>query len=195
MTQNEIIAAMNAVTATFPDDKLPADIFQQERSVYNDRCRELCAQLRESQEQDVFEALFSYACLRHAPPDTSPDFAAQLLFTIRPACSMPCREAIWTVVTSEWDVSVEEIPWYFAYAFGTKAVYKVLEELEQIESVQKSREARKAWVTVQPLDQRHRGPAPLPGTEVILDAFRWWVDAFAARQETITTEWTPWWLK
>ena len=58
---------------------------------------------------------------------------------------MPCREAIWTVVTSEWDVSVEEIPWYFAYAFGTKAVYKVLEELEQIESVQKSREARKAW--------------------------------------------------
>lgn len=67
MTQNELIAAMNAVTATFPDDKLPADIFQQERSVYNDRCRELCAQLRESQEQDVFEALFSYACATHRP--------------------------------------------------------------------------------------------------------------------------------
>ncbi len=195
MTHNEIITAINAVTATFPDDKLPPDIYQHQRSAYSDRCLELCAQLHQSKDQDVFEALFSYACLRPTPPDASPDFASQLLFTIRPACPIPCREAIGTVVNSDWDVSIEELPWYIAHTFGPEAVYRVLEELEQVESVQESRKAHKEWVTAQPLDRRHHGPAPLPGSEVILDAFRWWVDAFVARQQIIMIEWKPCWLR
>jgi hypothetical protein len=54
--------------------------------------------------------------------------AALLLDQVRPACPLPCEEALRGLLGG-WDVSIEEVPWYLAAAFGRARVLETVATL------------------------------------------------------------------
>lgn len=54
--------------------------------------------------------------------------AALLLYEIKPACPVPCKEAV-RGLFGNWDVSIEEVPWYLRVVFGRHRVLEVIQEL------------------------------------------------------------------
>jgi hypothetical protein len=109
MTKDEIVAAMR------------------EANLKNQRPH-LAKRLRELDCREVFEALFPIAADAqwHGPAYR----AAALLFVLKPACPIPCKDAIRAMLPN-WDVSIEEVPWYLAGQFGQEAIRQALEQLRQ----------------------------------------------------------------
>src|SRR5262245_21884766 len=107
MTRDEIIAAMRE-----------ANLNRQREQLYE--------RLRAMDDTEVFHALFPI------PADAQwhgPAFdAACLLFVVKPACPVPCKDAI-RVMLPNWDISIEEVPWYLAGRFGKHDILRAIEEL------------------------------------------------------------------
>jgi hypothetical protein len=70
-------------------------------------------------------------------PDTryaDQEAAGGMLWALKPHCSRELREEIASLMAT-YDVSVEEIPWYYADVFGVEAVVHAVAELLQQEEV------------------------------------------------------------
>ena len=74
--------------------------------------------------------------------------AGSLLLRLRPPCPIAVCDAIRDILGG-WEVSVEELPWYFSVACGEDAVWKAMVQLE-----------------AEPLDDRQR---------LALHTFRYWL--------------------
>lgn len=131
MTRDEIIMAMREAN-------------------HDGQWRRLCERLRRMECSEVFHALFPIAAeaQRHAPAYD----AACLLFDVKPACPVPCKDAIRSMLP-HWDISIEELPWYLAGYFGEAAVRQAIEEL--------------------------RGDMLSQQERVSLDTVRYWVEIFS----------------
>ncbi len=109
MTRDEIVAEMR------------------EANLKNQRPR-LCERLRELDAAEVFQALFPIAV---EPQWHGPAYrAACLLFVLKPACPILCKDAI-RLMLANWDVSIEEVPWYLAGQFGKELIRQSIEELSK----------------------------------------------------------------
>src|SRR3954454_3328278 len=77
---------------------------------------------------EVFHALFPIAADAqwHGPAYD----AACLLFAVKPACPIPCKDAIRAMLPN-WDISIEEVPWYLAGYFGEVPIRRAIEELHE----------------------------------------------------------------
>lgn len=194
-----IVEEMNRVWATHPSGHQPREEYQQKKEAYYSHCRNLCEHIRQANEQEIFDALFWFACSKHEFPKATADFAAHLLYYIKPACPLPCYDAVRAVVLSYWNVSVEEVPWYLAEFFGAERIYQELDKLEQEDFVQEARAKRKAWekshshlrtfaewktVWENPLDGDVGGG---------LDAIRYWLDGFVSDSFQRRSQWAPPW--
>jgi hypothetical protein len=130
MTAEEIVVAMRDANAS-------------------GRRPQLCERLREMDPGTVFEALFPVAANSQG---NGPAYrAACLLFVLKSACPIPCKEAIRALLRN-WDISIEEVPWYLAGLFGREAMREAVEELSQ-----------------EPLDREQH---------VRLNTVRYWTDIF-----------------
>lgn len=105
--------------------------------------------LRRMDGGEIFHELFSIAAeaQRHGPACD----AACLLFEVKPACPIPCKDAV-RAMLSHWEISIAELPWYLAGSFGEEAIHRAIEELQE-----------------EPLGQRERTG---------LDTVRYWADIF-----------------
>lgn len=56
--------------------------------------------------------------------------AALLLHQIKPDCPVPCKEAL-RGLFGDWDISIEEVPWYLRDVFGRQRVLEAIAELLQ----------------------------------------------------------------
>jgi len=86
--------------------------------------------LQRTNSEDVFQILYSILTDQSRPNTRFADqeFAGRLLLSLNPNCTMDPLEAIRELV--KWyDLSVEEIPWYFAQRYGVKAVREILAKL------------------------------------------------------------------
>ena len=54
--------------------------------------------------------------------------AAALLHRLNPSCPMSCADAVASVLP-DWDISIEEVPWYLVAQFGRARVIAAAEEL------------------------------------------------------------------
>ena len=83
-------------------------------------------QLRGLDDTQQFEILFPVAIKsqHHAP--SCP--ASELLRQLSPACPLSCEDAV-RALLSEWDVSIEEVPFYIAARFGVARVRQAIESL------------------------------------------------------------------
>jgi hypothetical protein len=55
--------------------------------------------------------------------------AARLLYWARPACPIPCKEAV-RALLGGWDTSIEEVPWYLDAVFGRQGMLGAIQQLE-----------------------------------------------------------------
>jgi hypothetical protein len=87
----------------------------------------LVERMRQLDDDEAFNLLFPLATSAQwdCPLAYS---AALLLYQIRPACPVPCKEAL-RALFGNWDVSIEEVPWYLRDAFGRQRVLEVIMEL------------------------------------------------------------------
>jgi hypothetical protein len=104
-------------------DEIAAAMQEANRNGQRPRLRE---RLRGMESTAVFEALFPTAADAqwHGPAYR----AACLLFVLKPACPIPCIDAIQALLPN-WDVSIEEVPWYLAGQFGQDAIGRAIEQL------------------------------------------------------------------
>jgi hypothetical protein len=66
--------------------------------------------------------------------------AALLLHEIKPACPIACKDAL-RGLFGNWDVSIEEVPWYLRDVFGRQRLLEVVQEMlrEPLTDQEKSR--------------------------------------------------------
>jgi hypothetical protein len=80
--------------------------------------------------EDVFESLYSIFLDESRPEKRFQDqsYAGKLLLAEKPPCF---REPLCAIrdVLGNWDVSIEELPWYFAALYGTQSVCRMLVQL------------------------------------------------------------------
>lgn len=89
----------------------------------------LVERLRLLDEDEVFRLLFPLATSAQwdCPLAYS---AALLLYQVKPTCPIPCEEAV-KGLFGNWDVSIEEVPWYLGDVFGRQRVLEVVARLLQ----------------------------------------------------------------
>ena len=110
---------------------------------------QLSHSLVNASENELFFGLFSF----FYDPALQSSFERQklagtLLYELGPACPLELDGAIYAI-PAHWNLSVEEVPWYFCKVFGKSVVQEFLEELlpEVMEgNIKKSFETLLFWV-------------------------------------------------
>jgi hypothetical protein len=75
--------------------------------------------LRQLDSTENFHPLFQFAA--HSQSDGPAAPAALLLKVLNPRCPLSCREAVQEML-DDWDISIEEVPFYLAGQFGVLEV-------------------------------------------------------------------------
>lgn len=84
--------------------------------------------LKSEPDEVVFEALFPIAVHSQSAGPAWP--AAILLCGRRPRCPLSCQEAI-RALLNDWDVSIEEVPFYLIGQFGVEEVGEAIARLRR----------------------------------------------------------------
>ncbi len=86
-------------------------------------------------------------------------FVARLLFTLNPSTSLSLDEIL--VALSNWNLSVEEFPWYLTNQFGEEEVLQELRALEERgsrdEKLIRATETFRWWLKRRPAEQGKAG--------------------------------------
>jgi hypothetical protein len=109
--------------------------------------------LRQRPGDEVFEALIGVFCNVHREDKlfVAQEYAGRILLALKPPCSRDIQDVIKRTLAT-WDLSVEQLPWYFAEIVGLEAVLRVLDVLDTQVSSQQERDAIRTfrfWLRVQ----------------------------------------------
>ncbi len=203
MPQEEIIQALGNLPWPRPvpgdwKDAQHQEASRRQAELFDDACEELCRRLRQEDAHDVFEALFSIACSRDLGNQALP---VHILLYIKTPCPLSCTEAIRHVSRSEWDLSLEEVPWYVAACFGTDAIYQSLDELEAEDDIQEFRKVEAAWhaLNSEPMSLSRyletEKERPHHSVEARLDVIRYWTDILVRDEKGRLENWHPFWWR
>ena len=99
---------------------------------------------------EVFEILYTVLTNANRPATrfADQDFAGRLLLALQPPCTLVPAQAIQNLLEC-YNLSIEEVPWYFAQQYGKPAVLQILEKLKTevvCEQQQRSIETWKRWL-------------------------------------------------
>jgi hypothetical protein len=99
---------------------------------------------------EVFEILYTVLTNANRPTTRFVDqeFAGKLLLTLQPICPLEPIQAIQNLL-EYYDLSIEEVPWYFSGQYGKPVVLEILEKLKHeviCEQQQQSIETWKWWL-------------------------------------------------
>ena len=174
--------------------------YKQQVRGFHASCERVCRMLRDANDPDVLDVLLTRACALDAPPDFGlQNIAEHLLLCTKPHCPISCREACRLVSRSNWNVSIEEVPWYLVSCFGTDAVFQSVSELEQESDVQEAQATVEAyWSAVSSptkgIDEymRREREAPRNAIGSTLDTIRYWTKIIV-RGDDVLSQWVPFW--
>jgi len=174
--------------------------YKQQVRVFHASCEQVCLMLRHAHDPDVLDMLLTRACALDAPPDFGlQSIAGHLLLCTKPQYLISCREACRLVSRSNWNVSIEEVPWYLVSCFGTDAVFQSVSELEQESDVQEAQATVEAyWSAVSSptkgIDEymRREREAPRNAIGSRLDTIRYWIKIIV-RGDNVLGQWVPFW--
>jgi hypothetical protein len=85
----------------------------------------IAQRLSQADSAATFHILFQFAA--HSQDHGPAGPAAWLLRHVNPLCPITCRAAVHEMLR-DWDVSIEEVPFYLAEQFGVAAVRAAVEE-------------------------------------------------------------------
>jgi|SRR5215467_10556981 len=98
--------------------------------------------LRQRPGDEVFDALIGVFCNvdREDKRLVDQEYAGRILLTLKPPCSRNIEDVIKRML-ARWDLSVEQLPWYFSDVVGVQKVLLALDALDTQVSSQQERDA------------------------------------------------------
>lgn len=111
------------------------------------RLRQWSAVLARSSPSEVFSALY-FIFLDESRPRTNwldQEYAGILLFHVKPRCEHDAVAVIGGALRN-YNVSVEELPWYFAEALGGEVVREAIAELGRRDLPEKERDSLETFL-------------------------------------------------
>jgi hypothetical protein len=98
--------------------------------------------LRRRPADEVFNALVGVFCNTDRPTCCYLDqeYAGRLLLAVKPPCSQDIQSVIKRTLAT-WDLSIEELPFYFSDVFGAEAVLQALDALDRVDNSQQEKKA------------------------------------------------------
>jgi hypothetical protein len=93
--------------------------------------------LRKRPGDEVFDALIGVFCKADRKDGYgAQEYAGRILIAVKPPCSRDIQDVIKRTLAT-WDLSVEQLPWYFSDVAGLEAVLRALDGLDtQVSSKQ-----------------------------------------------------------
>jgi hypothetical protein len=79
----------------------------------------------------LFKALFPIATKRQGVENGPVAFSAYALYNLDPLCDIAAEDAIQMLIRNEWDISIEEVPWYLTNQFGYECVKQCVQDLQR----------------------------------------------------------------
>lgn len=89
---------------------------------------QIASVLQKLDSAEVFEILYTVLTNVDRPGFANQQFAGSLLFDLQPSCTLELREAIQGLLKG-YNLSIKELPWYFAQQYGKPVVLETLEKL------------------------------------------------------------------
>ncbi len=80
----------------------------------------------------LFNALFPIATKRQGVENGPVAFSAYALYNLNPPCTIAAEDAVKMLIDNEWDISIEEVPWYLTNQFGPESVNQLVEDLQRV---------------------------------------------------------------
>ena len=80
----------------------------------------------------LFKTLFPIATKRQGVENGPVAFSAYALYNLNPPCAIAAEDAIQKLIGNEWDISIEEVPWYLTNQFGPECVNRCVQGLQRI---------------------------------------------------------------
>ena len=93
---------------------------------------QLLLDLRSVDPHVLFEALFPIATKRQEIENGPVAFSAYALHNLNPPCSIAAEDAFKMLIDNEWDISIEEVPWYLTNQFGSERVNQCVQQLQRV---------------------------------------------------------------
>jgi hypothetical protein len=102
--------------------------------------------LRKLDSAEVFEILYTVLTNVDRPATRFADqeFAGRLLLDLQPTCTLELTQAIQGLLKG-YDLSIEELPWYFAQQYGKQVVLEILEKLRTELNCEQQQQSIKTW--------------------------------------------------
>jgi hypothetical protein len=117
MTQEEFMAAI----------AIPAG---QSLREHDDVLARAGEELRALPDEQQFQILFPIALKSQNHGNFPVLDAATLLHRLSPECPISCEDAVQALLP-EWDISIEQVPFYLAARFGPARIFQAVASLEQ----------------------------------------------------------------
>ena len=80
----------------------------------------------------LFKTLFPIATKRQGVENGPVAFSAYALHNLNPPCTIAAEDAVQMLIDNEWDISIEEVPWYLTNQFGPVSVIQCVEDLQRV---------------------------------------------------------------
>ncbi|MEZ6136328.1 MAG: hypothetical protein R3C53_15645 [Pirellulaceae bacterium] len=78
----------------------------------------------------LFKTLFPIATNRQGVEYGPVAFSAYTLYNLEPPCAIAAEDAIQMLIDNEWDISIEEVPWYLTNQFGYECVKRCVQDFQ-----------------------------------------------------------------
>ncbi|MEP0853801.1 MULTISPECIES: hypothetical protein [Cyanophyceae] len=107
---------------------------------------QIASVLQKLDSAEVFEILYTVLTNVDRPATRFADqqFAGRLLLDLQPTCTLELTEAIQGLLKG-YNLSIEELPWYFAQQYGKQVVLEILEKLTSELTGEQQQQSIKTW--------------------------------------------------
>ncbi len=78
----------------------------------------------------LFKTLFPIATKQQGVENGPVAFSAYTQYNLDPPCAIAAEDAIQVLIGNEWDISIEEVPWYLTNQFGYECVKRCVQDLQ-----------------------------------------------------------------
>lgn len=114
---------------------------------------DLIRELENVEPELLFDTLFPIAVRSQGGNNGPVAFSAYVLHAINPPCPLAPGDALSEMVKQEWDISIEEVPWYLANQFGADELLTSIAAALSNEANEAARtrlETARYWVGLNP---------------------------------------------
>lgn len=78
----------------------------------------------------LFKTLFPIATKRQGVANVQVAFSAYTLYNLDPPCNIAAGDALQMLIGNEWDISIEEVPWYLTNQFGYECLKRCVQDFQ-----------------------------------------------------------------